>query len=516
MNIKIFNIRNILLIMIIVMSVAKISLINEGFFAFSDENRYRASGQILKSLAHGDVHSAIEFLFSTKGRPGDALLKIVPAVLQYANSEIFGLEVYEPANSWPVFAYNFIIYLLILVVHYRVSVHYLKDRALALFSVLVLCSMVIFYISLRHADPYDASLLILYFLFYKMISQGENIVFTNGKMFCFGLLAFFGYLCYPGYIMLFTAIPVIYFLQKISRENIPAVIRQLLFFAMGTAICLGIFEGISRTIGQSYVGNALTLSGTVNQGSYEECFTFLFKYLYEAEMFAGILLITGIIGFSCIFLYHIRSVIRRSASNLYIVFFVLTGIFIAYTLLGFYFHKVVWMARLLRQFMPFIILFTVFVLAKGIRNITIRNYSMALISVALCISFFIRLTEYKSYVYPKDVAWEYYNQYRFKTASLVFEYNKSTSYLPNFDIVKKKMPDESAPSLLFVNISGFFPFSSLKDYKPYSNPAKLLFSRQGCLNFKAYQFEGYDIQARENLDIAKLSIKVYLKQERDY
>ncbi|AWA31228.1 hypothetical protein HYN48_14605 [Flavobacterium magnum] len=505
------NIR-LMLLLILLVSVAKIVLINKGFLAFPDEGRYRAAGQILKSLANADWHAAIEFLFSTKGRPGDTTLKIVPTVLQYGNASLFGLEIYEPANSWPVFAYNLAIHALLLLLHYRVSRHFLKDRFLALFSVLVFATLVVSYISLRHADPYDASLLILYYVFYKLVSTNGV---TTRKMFVYGGLAFFGYLCYPGYVLLFLAIPLVYLIRKISTSGSAKAFSRVLAFAAGSSVCLVVFEALAQIGGTSFIKNSLLLSGTIVQGSFEECFSFVFRYLCEAEGINGVFLIIGLCLFSVLFVRNIRSV---ASEPMYLTFAVLLLLFVAYSAAGFYGHKVVWYARLLKQFLPFLVIFTIFAIAAIAGSFRARPIVTTCIvfavSATLAVAFALQLNAYRQYTYPKDVAWEYYNKYRFKSAATVSEYSRARPDMPNFSIVKKKFPRENAPGLVFVNVTDIYPFNDIENYHQYLPDAdeRLLFSGESCLNFKPYQFEAYDIWARKNLDEAKLRIKVYRKQ----
>ncbi|AWI27018.1 hypothetical protein [Flavobacterium pallidum] len=500
----------LMLLLIVLVSAVKLILINKGFLAFPDEDRYRAAGQILKSLAHSDFHSALEFLFSTKGRPGDAVVKIIPTVLQYLNAELFGLEVYETANSWPVFAYNFVIYGLLLLLHYKVSLHLLREKFLSLFSVLVFATLVVSYISLRHADPYDASLLILYYVFYNILSA-KGI--TNRRMLFFGFVAFFGYLCYPGYVLLFLALPMFFVIREALEGKWFSGIPQGLFFVSGSVICLLIFEALAQIGGTSFIENSLMLSGTILQGSFSECFSFLFKYLVEAEGINGIFLLTGLGIFLLLFFRNIK---KMPAEPICLVFLVLLLLFLVYSAAGYYLHKVVWYARLLKQFFPFLVLFCVFAINASVRHFRLKAYRTAVVfvlSLMLSVSFSFKIYDYKNCFYPKDIAWEFYNKYRFQKTEMVLEYNKSHSFMPNFSIVKKKMPRDHAPELVFVNISGFYPFTDLHDYRKYENPNhyKLLSENPSCLHFKAYQFEGYNIRARENLDAANLQIRVYRK-----
>ena len=56
----------------------------------------------------------------------------------------------------------------------------------------------------------------------------------------------------------------------------------------------------------------------------------------------------------------------------------------------------------------------------------------------------------------------------------------------------------------------YYPFKNVEQTDAFiSENYNLIYAKPHFLNFKAYQFEFYDIEARENLDHYKLHIKVY-------
>lgn len=513
---KFINGNTVLLFLIVLVSVLKFGLIGKGFLTFPDEMRYLQSGLVLENIADGNFDEALRNVFATQGRPGDAIVKIIPTGFQYITASLFGYQLYESDNAFPLFLFNYLIYILLLLVHFKVSYHFLKDRFLSLFSVLIFATLVASYISLRHADPYDGSLLILYYVLYLILKNSEQNRLTNRKLFGYGFLAFFGYLCYPGYILLFAALPMLLFFENFSRENFVPNFKKVFFFGLGSFVCLTLFEITSWTVGTSFIKASAALSTSITQGSFEECFSFLFKYLYEAEGISGVFLILGWLLFVGILVYENFNKKEILLSRPTLLFLILLSLFVAYAAFGYYFHKVVFYARLIKQFIPFVILFSVFAIqqANHYLNLNLRNFYVTILSISilLCVNFYFNLREYQSIYYPKDVAWSFFNRYHFKEAEEVFEFKKSYSYMPVFTTqkVKKQLFPKK---LLFVNVSGFYPFRNLNDYKPYQNPKgyKLLFSEKTCQNFKAYQYEGYDIIGRKNLDKVGLRIKVYVE-----
>jgi hypothetical protein len=97
-----------LLYIILIMTVFKFSLIGIGFQALPDEGRYFSSIKVWDQLVHLKVRSAFGLLFSIEGRPGDALIKIIPSILQTKSASLLGLKFSESKNTFPLFLYNFI------------------------------------------------------------------------------------------------------------------------------------------------------------------------------------------------------------------------------------------------------------------------------------------------------------------------------------------------------------------------------------------------------------------------
>ena len=511
-----FSTNNLIIILIVLFSVVKISLVGRGFLAFPDENRYRETGVLLKNVSQGNITTAVASVFETQGRPGDALLKLIPMVAQVASAHFFDREIYESDNAWPLFVYNYLIYIFLLIIHYRFSNLFLSSRRYSLLSVLVFSSLLISYISLRHADPYDASLLLLYFVFYKMMRDSKLERISNFKLLYLGFLAFFGYLCYPGYILLFFSIPIVYFLRDWQYENVQKRIKNLFFYSLGSSICLLFFEILSRLVGQSFVKSSMALSTTITQGSFEECFSFFAKYLIEVEQFMGFLLLIGLLLFVGIGIFEYRKTKKIPPINC--IFIVLFVLYFAYAALGFWGHKVVFYARLVKQFIPFVVIILIVVLQKVVLfykpNKRNKQFCFAAFLIVVSIQFVLVFVPYQRVVYPKDVAWKIFNKYHFCSYTNYFEYSKSWSEVPNLAIMKHKKPPKTNKKILFVNVCSLYPFDDLQYYKAFQLPKnyKLLVSHPSSLNFKAYQFEGYNIKARKNLDSVGLKCMVLIEK----
>lgn len=498
-------------ILIVLISAVKLLLINKGFLAFYDERRYYASGKILESLYEGSFADALQYLFSTQGRPGYTLLSLIPTTLQFVSAQLLGYEIYESNNAWPLFLYNFVVYICILSLHYKISLWFLKDRSYALLSVLIFSCLAASHISLRHADPYDASLLILYYVLYAIIRMPDPS-YSSRRMIFLGFLAFFGFSCYPGYVLLFLLLPGMLAARWLFTNTSILSLKPLLLFGIGSAACLGGYEMLALTVGESYLMASFHLSTSITQGDFHDSFLFLFRYLVEAEQFTGLLLIIGIALFS---LHLIRKTPSPAAiTQLGQLFLCCLLLFLAYAVYGYYFEKVVWYARLIKQFIPVMVIVFVFSLQLVFQFLNssrlIRITCVGAIGFLCTFNFLYSFREYLSYYYPKDVAWEFYNKYRFNSASVLYEYKHSIPEMPMLPSVTIKPLATNTDGWLFVNICEVYPFDDAYNFvRLHPKGYKQLFSGTYALAYKPYQYEAYNIRARKNIDSLKMTIRVY-------
>lgn len=500
---------NFLFFSIILMTGIKLFLIGNGFLNFPDEWRHIASGHVLKHLQHGDFENAIRTVFSTQGRPVDTIIKMIPNSFQYISAQIFGLEYYESDNSYPLFLFNFFIYCLILQLHYKVSNLFFKEKVWCLFSVLILAGLSNSYIYLRHALPYDCSLLILYYIFYRVLKISNTKNFTWKNSFFLGFFAFVGYLAYPGYLLIFAIIGLVFSFNNLSKKELFLRIKWSAVFIAGSITCLTFFEATSRAVGVSYLESSRELSGTLNQGSFEECFSFLFKYLIEVEKITGVLLILGLVLFPLILAKKYYAKIKLDSIQL--VFIMAALIFLLFAGAGFFYHKTVFSGRVLHQFVPLICIF--FTYSLSVILVRLKKYKIIIFSFSILIicNFYVEFNEYKNYSYPRDVSWRYFKKYYPKEITGVCEMGNSWSIMPITDSELEKFSSVLTNcNLEIINSCTTYPFD-FKTYSKYQNKGTVLFSGLHYLNYKGYQFETYKIEERREIDSVKLQINVILK-----
>ncbi|MCX6272536.1 MAG: hypothetical protein NTU44_15225 [Bacteroidetes bacterium] len=512
-------IKQVLLAGIILITIVKFSLIGTGFLAFTtDENRYTSSGIALRDLAEKRVDTAIHRLYTTSARPGEAIIKILPNVVQYFTADYFNIYYYESNNSYPLFIFNFIIYCIILIVHFKFSKLVLKDEFLALLSVLLYSCLTNSYLYLRHATPYDDSLLIFYLLMYKTTIYTEENSLSVKKSFFIGIFSFFGYLVYPGYLPLFCAVAVVLFFNNLTKQDLRHKIRHSIFYLLGSLSCLAIFESMSRLGGMSYISDALRLSGTINQGSYEESFSFLIKYLFEVDGVTGIIVILGLVLFCYVLVFQHRSKFKHY-SMIYLLGIAFISLYLAYAGMGYFLHKMVYYGRLLHQYIPFICIFSLFSINEFIIKIRRIKLVFLFISFVFILNFGVCFIHYLSFSYPRDIGWKLSKTYNLNDVKNVREFDNCSSSIPlieNFAHSDYNRTNRTFEKIIITNccwVNGVGDFSKFHPFVPDKN-YKLVEAKPHYVNFKAYQFEGFNIIERRNLDKMKLQIKTFCKYDK--
>ena len=500
-----------LLFCLFILTAGKLVLIGEGYLAFPDESRYANSISAIDKISDQDFKGFLKDIFSTEGRPADALIRIIPAGIQRIVKQVTGIHEFHSDNSFALFAFNFLFYCLTLILIYKISILLLKDKILTLLVVILYSVQTNSHLYLRHAVPYDLSLPILYFALFQILINYFQKSYTLTKAIFGGAIAFFGYMVYPGYFPLY----IISFGLLFSLYPIKSIqnLKYIVGFGAGSAICLLIFEVASRAAGQSYLNSAIALSGTVIQGSFDETFSFLFKYLFQIEKVSGLILLSGMIAF----FYTLNKSFKDEKYEVNILAIITLCVFVIYAGAGFFFEKVVLYGRLLHQYFPLFCIFSVFGLKAVIDKF--KNFSIiwTFLVIILCINFSVNLFEYIKFAYPRDDAFKNFTPDRIRIVDIsgVCEHQNSWSVFPyeikSFGTDYKGNKNSNFEQVIVQNYCYFYPVKDLSKFNKYQPDThfKLLSSKPHFLGYKAYQFEAYSVRERKNLDKMDLRINVY-------
>lgn len=492
--------------------VSKAFLVGKGFLSMPDEFIYTTVSNAVQSLSEGDLKSTFEYISLTRGRPGDCIVKMIPLELQRISSSKLGLSLFETKNAFPLFAFNYILFLLILFFIYLISFELTQNKLYALLSVVIYSNLTNSYVYLRHAFPYDFSLFVfLSTIWYIIHRKKKSLSYLNA--FLMGFWSFFGFLCYPGYFPLLALCGVIIIFDSLDLSDIIKNTGKGISYIVGAFLMFLIFEGIARFVSRSYFLDSASLSGTITQGSFEESFVFLFNYLIDVDGVRGFCFL---IGLMTALLFAGLSLFSRenSLSNTLFVGIMLS-LFLSYVLYatsGYFFHKMVFYGRLLH---PYIALGSIGVVYSYYR-LANRLPSFKVLGFILTapLLFDTGFFNFLKVTYPRDVAWDLKNKVKESEIKDICELG-DWSVFPAHEGKSSsgglKLQLLDSANYLIVNACFFYPINDINDFKAYVPDTEYvsLFESQHFINHKAYQYEGLSVGERKNIDSLNLKIKVF-------
>lgn len=516
-----------LVICILVTTCSKLVLLGEGYYSSSDEWFYRYSLMFLYELSNLNFPDAVTYIFSTHAKPGDVLLKTIPISVQLISSKIFHWQLFEPANMYPLFFYNFLIYCLLLIVHYKFSKLLLKDKVLSLFSLLLLGLLTNSYLYIQHAYPFDASLLIFYFITYSIVKHTNNDTISYKKSLFYGILTFFGYLVYPGYFPALFVIGSLLFFNKLHPGVVRKKIYLCLYFVAGNLICFSLFEALSRAGKYSYLEEALKHSKTIISGSFDESFTFLIKYLFIGERFIGITILAGLVIFYFLMIKNFRQS-QRENSVLFLLGIVITAVYMIYSGMSYFFHTMVWYGRLLHQFFPFLCIMAVWAFGRLWIKSKRKNILIISISLLLISNFGFNLYEIKSLDYVRDIAWDLHKRYDLTKTTNIAEYEdvydngfpemygEILPVMEKIHTVDSLEKDFAFRDIIVTNCCYYFYHKDTGNFHFFLPPVNYELTESYNLSeLPIYQFEGSQAEQWELPEKYTLKINVYARKNEN-
>ncbi len=506
------NSKRLLILLLCTVVLSKLFVLGKGYLSFPDEYRHFAAQDAVEAIRNGNVNNAAKKLFEVQGRPGLVIAGILPASFQvfWAN---LSLTSYNSASSaWFIYIYNFLIFIGIIYYLYRITVLLCFPKEYSLFSIILYASTLNSYIYLRHVLPYDTSLLFGLMAFYLLLFYREN----NKKTILFkaSLALSFSFLIYPGYFPLvfvfFICWLLIIFKMKASFFGLLKNGISVLFVFF---IPLGLIELLSLIQNTSYFTDAGALSKTITQGSFEEGFTFLFKYLWQVESGIGLIYILGIT--TIIMLIVVLKIEKKDISEVRCFFISLLLGFLIYALMVVVFHKMVFYARILHQFIPFLSICVSWAFLTVIKKMS--SDSIQLVNFSFwsgLMVFLISLPLFFSYLkiqYPDNFAQSSLRQIVNRNCKIQY-HCEWTSNLPRY---ANHNVHSSNPSMTLIFVNLCYPTAINNDdgweiYKPKEDERLLLTSRH-FMDFPAYWFEGAGIKQRERLRKHPLFLKLYIR-----
>jgi len=501
---------------IILIGAYRFTLLGQGALSFPDEFRYSSSADALNSLLKGDFSGFCHNISSISGRPGDTMVRLVLMAIQQILTSLFGINYQNPDSLLIPQAINLLVSLLILVCFYKIAQLLLPETpmvaplATGIYALLGNTNLYI-----RHILPYDHAFLIFLATLYLVLKRQQQKFqpIALKTYIVAGASTAIAYTVYPGYYFL----GVLIFCLLVGRGWGWVHFKSKLFglgsFIVAGGSVLAFFEVLSQIGGTSYLFSSTKLAGNIKQGSFEESFTFLPKYLLEVEKIGGaiLLLLTSIF-----ILLNIVTSLKTKFHNyaeddLWLVISVILVCFLIQASASAIFYIAVFYGRLLHIYYPFLVLATIALLSR-IKGDLLRKLVYLVVFSLFPASFVSFAIDYAQLAYPRDVL--YRQGYRIENFSPGNVINESTPFSP-FASPPPRDNQSGTPYNSFnkgklINFVYFYPIKT-GDFRPYLPPSslKLVFQNVHFLSFSAYSYEGFNKVERNLLKERNYNVKIY-------
>ena len=193
-----FSIPKLALLVGLVITAVRISLIGKGTMAFVDEQRYVTAMLGLRALGEGHVLEFLRAINSMGARPGDGLWRVIPGLGQAVLLLTTGLNPNSPPSLQVPQLFNVLVMSLNMLLLYKIYRRFFQ-AGMALLGIVLYSSLVNTNLYLRHLLPYDHAL--FFFLLALWLLLRLTARSAGWKYGLVGALAAFSYAVYPGYFM---------------------------------------------------------------------------------------------------------------------------------------------------------------------------------------------------------------------------------------------------------------------------------------------------------------------------
>lgn len=487
--------------------MAKIFLLGKGYLSLPDEFRYIAAQDFIEFFKKGEFKTALSQLFEVQGRPGLVIAAILPAGMQIGISNYLLLPYNSPTSAWVIYIYNVLVYLLILRNIFRLCNKFGFTIYQSLLVLIVYTFTLNSFIYLRHTFPYDTALLLGLMAFNLVISKNAKSIFS---ILCQGLSISACFLIYPGFFPIVLSFAIFWLYQNKDSFHGKLWIKRGLLLLLAFLIPFFIVEVLASMCGKSYFLDAKQLSQTIIEGSFEEGFSFLFKYLWQVESGIGIFYILGLLGFVFVILRKAIQT-RENLNQTEWLFISITTGFLFYASLVFFVHKMVFYGRIIHQFVPFLALFTVFAMFQLVQSERLKKQ---LIWVLPFLLVGLSVNAYRQYValeYPRDFFHKVNRNGALKARSIDY----SCQWFSSLPRIEKFGDTNCIKHDKIILVNWCHPSGdSVQNGKIWNrfipvHGQKLIARAPHYMSYIGYQFEGANIKQREDLRVFPPLLEIY-------
>jgi hypothetical protein len=481
-------------------AVFRLSLLGRGAMAFLDETMYYKAGLALDALHHGKIAGALAHIAFNNGRPGNALLQLVPAALQ-AIPFSFGVATSNPLSLLiPLFC-NLLVSLLGLWLFWRIALQLFEgDRVAAVLATGVYGLLVNSNLYIRHLLACEPSLCLGLLALWLALTQPLSRRVAVGV----GAISAFAFTVYPGYYA-FLATPLVALTAREDAGRSMARLADAALFAAGGGAVLIAMELLCRGGNIPYFASLRGLSGTISQGSFDEGWTFFPRYLVQIERAAGVVLLCGIVLFTA---RLATDVARRNRLRLihWLVLAATAG-WLWQAIASSVMQTMVLYGRLLHPWMAFLVWATIDAI-RSIRGATIRKSMYVVTASASLVSWALFARQYVPLVYPADVLYDL----RIDTTKLASSQRRCDMPFwhwyeaPGPIDRQTRAPLVNRPDVMLINFCQGAPSAEKRPAAPACEPE--LFRAPHFMAFPAYGFEGLAPEQRVEITRPEYDLRV--------
>lgn len=486
--------------------------LGKGALYFPDESRYLTSFNVIETFFEYDgnkIQRIAEFIFNqntsfdTSNRPGDVLVRMIPASFQFFAKELFGLPYTDPKSLLIAQFFNLFCIFGIAYGIYKIVYAFSQKKYFAQLGALTYLFIPASFLYSRHCISYDISL----FLYVVVLSQllkktVENNPLSIINAVFLGAINTLALAVYPGYVFFWlinNALLLMHFLIKRSYKRVMAVVA---FFA-GVIVVFSFFQWLAAKVDFNYINLFFSKPIGITQGSFEEGFSFIVKHYWFTMNVAGMAILAISVYWAIQQIRQLRLKEFLQPQNvLFITFMLFMGSWIIYayqSVMG----SFVFYGRLIHMYVPILLIVFLLVLQQYKERVAL----LGIVLIILC-SICTNIQLYML-AYPRDILAEnkaiavqanYINDY---TSCLPIAVPPANPYLTT------RHSNKAEGKYIILNASYLLPTDTEKRAQYNLEKYQVITVGKHPCNNSLYLMEGYSIAQRRLLKELNPKISIY-------
>lgn len=489
--------------------------LGKGGLYFPDESRYLTSFNVIEDLVYfqgNKVEKIAQDIFNqntsfdTSARPGDVIIRLIPASIQFWVRNHFNVGYNTVTGLWIPQLFNLFFVFLIAQSIFKIIKIESKSTLLAQIATIIYLLVPSSFFYTRHIISYDIALgLFMWILTQLYITHRTNQSLSITKALLIGILNVFALSIYPGYILFFVLNNALLVLYPIKQLNTKHLLNLLLFF-LGQFTLFYFYQQLAQLNHVNYLSYFTHTPIGITQGDFAESFSFIIKFLYRSLNISGLLLLILVaiylIKRIAAFANPIQGILNKENTLVIILLgFIASWLFYAVQA---YRGEFVFYGRLIHMYVPIILIVGIL----SFYTIAPKKYHF-LGLVVICICSLFTVIALFSVQYPRDILSKY--QASLGNVSYVDEYSSNLSInTPPFNpYLTAAHSTNPIGDYVIVNSCYFLPNANDMainfDFQNY----ELIYSFDHPSANYLYLLEGYTIKQREQLLNLHPQIKIY-------